>query len=130
MPDSLLKNISIVYAEDDPIIRDNIAKFLKRRVGSIRAVENGQDALVQISEQCPDIVLTDLEMPVMGGMEMIEKIRDSYNGDFPIIVITGYKDETHHSALADHHIYKPIDMQLLVETIAESVRSYGKIDRM
>lgn len=128
MPDEALKKISIVYAEDDPIIRENISAYLRRRVEHVHEAENGKIALDLISEHSPDIILTDLEMPVMGGIEMIQCIRDEYNGIHPIIVMTGYNDPQHHTDLADHYVYKPIDMQILLEKILCSARDYKIID--
>lgn len=118
-----LKNITIVYAEDDPIIRENITTFLKRRGGEVFEAENGKVALDLIMELDPQIILTDLEMPEMNGLEMIQRIRVEHGSSTPIIVITGYNDEEHHSDFTDHYIYKPVDLQKLQDLISSSASS-------
>lgn len=118
-----LKDITIVYAEDDPIIRENITTFLKRRGGEVYEAENGKEALQLIMACNPHIILTDLEMPEMNGLEMIQKVRIEHGSQTPIIVITGYNDEEHHSDFTDHYIYKPVDLQKLQDLISSSTSS-------
>lgn len=114
---SKLKDIVIVYVEDEDAIRSKIASFLKRRVKGVYEASNGKDGVELIKEYNPHVVITDIEMPIMNGLEMIKVIRELYDGKKPIIVITGYKDEQHYTDEADAYLYKPINLHKLIDTI-------------
>ncbi len=126
---SILEKVVIIYVEDEPEVRAQIALFLRRRVKVLFEASNGEEGLKLIQEHDPDVVITDLEMPVMNGIDMIKKIREYYNGQKPIIVITGYMDDEHHTDLADAYLYKPINMHKLAEVIEELLVKYGKDNR-
>lgn len=113
----ILKELSVVYAEDDELIRQSITRIIRRRVKNIYAAENGKEGLDFTVEHDPDLVITDIEMPIMNGLELIEQLRNTHGKDTPIIVVTAYQDSEHHTDLADAYIYKPIESQQLFETM-------------
>jgi YesN/AraC family two-component response regulator len=116
-----LRDITVLYIEDEEEVRNSIARALKRRVGNIITAANGKEGLELFKTQRPSIVITDLEMPIMNGMVMIEKIREISGNDYPIIVVTAYKDEEHYTPLADGYIYKPINFEELEEMMLSLV---------
>jgi len=120
----MLGKAVLIYVEDDIAIRSEVASYLSRRVKQIYQADNGAQGLALIEKYDPDVVITDLEMPVMNGLDMIKKIREIYNGNKPIIVITGYGDEEHYTELADAYIYKPINLKKLVETMERLIEEY------
>ena len=75
----------------------------------------------------PDMVITDIEMPVMNGLEMIEEVRRIYGPETPVIVVTAYQDEEHFSDLADAYIYKPIESQELFELMIRLTKERKKL---
>ena len=82
--------------------------------------ENGRKAVELFCESLPGqyrAVLMDIQMPVMNGLEMIEKIREIYDGKKRIIVITGYMDDEHYTDMADVYLYKPLNLQHLIDAI-------------
>src|SRR5512140_1179929 len=87
-----LKTLSVLYVEDDPEIRDLLSHFLARRVKQLDIAENGQEGLNAFLGKHYDIVVTDIKMPVMDGLEMAERIKETRGKDVPIIVITAYSD--------------------------------------
>ena len=109
-----LKELSVVYVEDEPEVREGIARALKRRVGVLETAANGKEGLALFLQQRPDMLITDLEMPVMDGLEMVRQVR-AQSPESVIIVVTAYKDEAHHTDLADGYVYKPVDIWRLVE---------------
>lgn len=112
-----LKETVVVYAEDEVEVRAQVARFLRRRVKELHEAENGAEGLELIKDYNPDIIITDIEMPVMNGLEMIEKIREIYDGKKRIIVITGYMDDEHYTDMADVYLYKPLNLQHLIDAI-------------
>ena len=71
-----LLNISLLFVEDEEEPRKNIADILKRRVVSFFVAENAEKALDIYEKNKPDIVLTDIQMPGMDGLQMLEKIKE------------------------------------------------------
>ena len=122
----ILKSISVVYAEDDELIRQSITRIIRRRVKEIHSAEHGKEGLDLIQQYNPDMVITDIEMPVMNGLEMIEEVRKIYGADTPVIVVTAYQDDEHHTDLADAYIYKPIESQQLFELMIDLVKKRKK----
>src|SRR5512146_1344889 len=95
-----LKQMTVLFAEDEDLPRKSIGNFLKRQVGTLDVAENGKVALELFLAHRPAVIITDLEMPVMNGMEMIQAIRDM-EISVPIIITTGYDDDEHRCELAD-----------------------------
>ncbi|MDY0300313.1 MAG: response regulator [Trichlorobacter sp.] len=115
-----LAGLTVLYVEDEPVARLSITAFLKRWVGTLYTAENGQQGLELFAAHRPQVVITDLEMPVMNGLEMIKKIRDMDNGT-PIIITTAYDDEAHRCDLANRVILKPIVFNDLLDQVTECV---------
>jgi len=122
--EALLKKLTVLYVEDEEPVRHNISLALKRRVGQVFTAENGKEGLEKTQEYNPDVIITDLEMPVMDGITMIREIRRIYEKDCPIIVVTAYKDEEHYTDLADGYIYKPVIFEQLEEMIVNQVKKH------
>jgi YesN/AraC family two-component response regulator len=120
----MLKNLTVLFVEDEESVRNNIAQALRRRIGTVVTAGNGEEGLEQLQLCDPDIVITDIEMPVMNGIDMIKKIRMIYNHHRPIIVITAYKDEEHYTKLADAYLFKPVLIDELETLIVELVKQY------
>ncbi|MEF3191217.1 MAG: response regulator [Campylobacterales bacterium] len=118
-----LKHITLLYAEDEEIIREMLAKFLRRRFKEVWLADNGAKGVEIFLEKRPDIVLTDIEMPIMNGVEMIAKIKE-IDTTIPCIVVTAYRDEAHQSHLAQAVVYKPVDNLALLETIQRVCRNH------
>ena len=118
---SLLKKFSVLYVEDDDEIRDQLANFLRRRVGALRIATNGQEGLLAFDAHRPDIVITDILMPVMDGLKMAEKIK-AISPPTPIIVTTAF-NETNFFLKAidigiDKYVIKPVNTDTLGSVLA------------
>ncbi|MDH8678275.1 Na-translocating system protein MpsC family protein [Fusibacter bizertensis] len=109
-------DLNVLYVEDEPILREEITRFLKRRVKTVTSVENGQEALAIFDVFKFDFVITDLMMPVLDGVEMAKKIREK-NLDIPIVITTALSDvELMQSTIEvgiDRYLLKPIDVETL-----------------
>ncbi|KWT94484.1 response regulator [Candidatus Magnetominusculus xianensis] len=118
MNEPLLKNITLLYVEDDDYIRAMLVRFLRRRVAKVYEAVNGREGLdIFISNKDDiDLVITDIQMPVMSGMVMIEEIR-KIGDPPPIIITTAYNDELHTSDKVCRNTIKPIDTNQLLESI-------------
>ncbi|MBF0606624.1 MAG: response regulator [Candidatus Magnetobacterium sp. LHC-1] len=114
--DQLFKDKGLLYVEDDEIIRTNIAQFLRRRFKVVTEAENGRQGLSLYSPGAYDIVITDIEMPIMNGLKMIEKMFE-LDPTQCIIITTGYNDDEHKSKRACVNIIKPIIREVLLTAL-------------
>lgn len=100
---SALKHLSILYIEDEKDIRVNIVKTLKYVCRDIYEAENPIEGMKLYEKYKPDIILTDVNMPQMDGIEFVKMVREK-DLKTPIIVITAYKDE--------HYLMEAIKLHL------------------
>ena len=114
--------LKVLVVEDNVELRIYIYNSLINKY-NVRDASNGADALKILSDGwVPDIVVTDLMMPQMDGMELISRLRSDFNtSHIPIILITAkHEDDTHVKAMkygADGYIGKPFTMELLTARI-------------
>lgn len=119
-----LKSLKILYAEDEEGIRKNIADSLNYYVKEVIEVSNGQEAL-EVYEQCsPDIILTDIHMPILDGIELVKKIREE-DTSIPVIMITAHTDKQYLLQAVElkmeKYIVKPVDIDELFEVLKKCV---------
>lgn len=127
---SILYNLKVLYIEDEEFLRDQLATFIKRRVGKLYIAADGEEGLMKFNECRPDIVITDLKMPKVNGIEMAKKIRN-IDSICPIIVTTAISDvesiiDTIDVGI-DKYIIKPIDTNELVQTMERAALKIYKI---
>lgn len=116
-----LKELTILYVEDEENVRVKVGRALSRRVGTLYTAENGLEGLELIKKHKPDMVITDLEMPKMTGIEMIRQAK-AHCEDLcavPVVVVTAYRDDEHFTDLANLYVYKPVRIRELVESMVK-----------
>ncbi len=79
---------TILIAEDDPLVRKTTAHYLAKKGFIILEAGNGDDALQLFREKKPDILLTDLRMPKLDGMQLIQTVTEEYP-HIPVIIFSG-----------------------------------------
>jgi DNA-binding response OmpR family regulator len=127
MPDTFLgklKSLTVLYAEDEEGIRRNIADSLSYYVKEVIEVSNGQEAFEAYKEYQPDIILTDIHMPILDGIELVKQIRqeDRY---IPVIMITAHTDKKYLLEAVElkmeKYIVKPVDIDELFEVLKKCI---------
>ena len=115
---------SILLIEDEQTISDFICTTLKTQNYKVTTSTNGTDGLSLIASQCPDIILLDLGLPDMDGLEIIDKVRGWNNT--PIIVISARTEEDDKVYALDHgaddYITKPFGTHELLTRIRSAIR--------
>lgn len=91
---NISKDISILYVEDEGEIRDSVQKYLEKIFEHVTVAKDGQDGLKLYQEKSYDIVLTDIQMPYMNGLEMASEIK-SINLNQEIIIVSAYSEEAY-----------------------------------
>lgn len=114
--------LSILYVEDSYVNREYTLKILEQRFPDIITAEDGQQGLELFEKHRPDIVITDVRMPVMDGITMAGKIKEIQH-DAPIIITSAFGDrEVLMQSIrtgVTRFIMKPIHMQELLATLDE-----------
>jgi DNA-binding response OmpR family regulator len=114
----------ILCIEDDPDTADLIAEDLLDRGFDVRIASDGQAGLWEILQNTPDLVLTDVSMPVMSGFDLLEKLTAIAPrfGNMPFIFLTALADRDNElkgrQLGADDYVTKPIDFDILAEIIS------------
>ena len=124
--------LRILFAEDDSVSLITGKRILEKSGYSVTTAKDGQEALQLLEELEFDLILMDVQMPVMDGVEATKAIRDASNlgakSNIPIIAMTAYAmagdKETFLAAGMDDYIAKPVDKAALVEVI-ERVMATG-----
>ena len=88
-----MKTLTVLYAEDEEGIRNNVAKTLRYYVKNVIEATNGEEALAFYRKEKPDIIFTDIMMPGnIDGIELVRQIRKE-DTKIPIVMITAHTDK-------------------------------------
>ena len=129
MAKNKLKDFKILFVEDEKKIREHLTNTLKYLVEEVREASSGIEGLHILDEFCPDIIITDIEMPEMNGIEFIKEIRKT-DRNVCIIVLTAYTDNEYLLELIDmhieHYIVKPMNFEKLLDVLQKCEQSISE----
>lgn len=100
----LFKNIKVLYVEDDDIARENGVEYLENYFEYIYEAPNAFTALKLYEMYKPDIIITDIQMPKLNGLEFVKKIRER-DKKTQVIIITAHSDT--------EYLLKAVELQLI-----------------
>ncbi len=117
----------VLVIEDDAPVRNLITTTLKTHDYRYLTAENGENAILQVTSHNPDVILLDLGLPDMDGVEVIKKIRSWSNT--PIIVISARSEDTDKidalDAGADDYLTKPFSVEELLARLRVTQRHFA-----
>ena len=118
----------LLLVDDEEDFISALSERLRLRNFETNVARSGAEALLEIERERPDIVLLDLKMPGMDGMEALEKIK-GLDPSIEVIMVTGSVDraigEAALKAGASGHIIKPIDIDDLLAKVRELEKAHG-----
>jgi two-component system response regulator HydG len=112
--------IRVLVVDDEPSARSGLEKLLRQEGYAVESAADGMAALGLVSDKPPDVVVTDLKMPRMDGMQLLAKLREQ-DAEIPVIVVTAFGDVA--SAVgamragAADYLTKPVDFDALLVSI-------------
>ena len=114
--------IKVLLVEDNELNRDMLSRRLQRRGYEVLIATDGQEALTQAASQLPDVILMDMDLPVMNGWEATRKLRqDPAIRNIPVIALTAHAlpadRERAMEAGCDAYQSKPVDFTDLLSKI-------------
>jgi len=120
-----MSKYSLLYIEDEDYIREMVIEYLQPYFSSIYEASNGKEALKIYKEKKPDIILTDIEMPQMNGLEFIEQIRIE-GSNTPAIVLTAHTTNDYLFKAIElnliKYLTKPLQEEELLETLKKTFK--------
>ena len=124
-----MNNLSILIVEDEPALLERLTKYIAIFCDEIYTATNGLEALEVYKEHKPDIILTDVNMPKLTGIELVKKIRQE-DEHVQLIILSAH---TNTKDLLDivpldvvQYLVKPISMECLKEVIMSAI---DKVDK-
>ncbi len=131
MTSKKFSSMSVIVIEDNKETRKHLVDLLQIYFSTVSSAVDGCDGLEKIELLTPDIIISDIKMPCLNGIEMVKKVKtQSYK---PIIILsTAFSDKEYLlEALdirVDAYLIKPINIQILLSKIEESLYSFVSSD--
>lgn len=121
--------LTLLYVEDDEALREQFMRVLKPRFKQVYEAADGVQALEKYEQYHPDMMLVDINLPKVDGLEVIERVRES-DKDTPIIVLSAYSDqEKLFRAITlglSGYLVKPVPHKKLLALFDETAFNYVK----
>ena len=115
--------LKVLYVEDEPDLRERIRIVLEMHFETVVTASNGKEGLELFRSELPDIVVCDIRMPVMDGLEMTEQIRKMAPGT-PVIICTAFTETSYLLRAIELgvscYVRKPLDCRELIEAISRA----------
>lgn len=126
MEDTFLSKVRLLYVEDDNSIRAELQEVLEGECNELIVAKDGEEGFTQYKDSRPDIILTDIRMPKVDGLDMSKKIREEDN-DIPIIISSAFNDISFlHESISigvTNYLLKPINLESLFTTLEKTAKS-------
>lgn len=125
----------LLIVDDEPLVQVGIKSMInwsELDIEVIGTASNGKAALATIKESSPDIIITDIKMPVMDGLELIKNVRREFGNDYPdFIILTSYEDfhmvkEAIKYQVTDYLVKVELDSDTLTNAVKRSIERVKK----
>src|SRR5260370_10440935 len=116
---------NLLIVDDELSMRQFLTHLFQRDGHAIRVAENGREAMARLREQAADVIISDVKMPDMGGIDLLRAARELHP-DVEVIMMTAFANEqTAHEAFllgALDFVHKPFDNDLLQDNVARALQ--------
>ncbi len=120
-----LKSLTVLLVEDEEVTRELCSEFLTRLTGLLVTAENGAEGLEAWRQHKPDIIITDIRMPVMDGLVMLQEIR-SVDSDVQVFILSAFEEFEYLRRSIDLGAYgyavKPVEPARITESLLKCAR--------
>jgi DNA-binding response OmpR family regulator len=112
----------LLIVDDDPDIVETLKKRLIKEQYEVSTAFDGEEALLKVKEDNPDVILLDLMLPKINGFEVLKEIREKHRDKWRPVIIISAKNELEsvkqcYDLEADHYLTKPCDMDKVLRGI-------------
>ncbi|MBU1710153.1 MAG: response regulator [Proteobacteria bacterium] len=128
-----MEDIKILLVDDEEDFIVSISELLDLRDLKSKTALNGKDALRYVGQNLPDIIVLDLKMPGLDGMEVLRRVKEHYPR-IQVIILTGHGNDLEEGEArrlgAFDYLKKPVDIEMLVDRIRSAHREMNKNNTM
>jgi DNA-binding NtrC family response regulator len=121
-----MKDFKVLLVDDEQEFIETLSERLRMRDMDAKLALDGEQALAAVEDDEPDVILLDLKMPGMDGMEVLRKVKKAYP-HVQVVMLTGHgteKDEEQAERLGAYaYLQKPVDLERLVVTLRDAFRN-------
>ena len=125
------KPYKILFVEDEKEIRENYTKYLKRHFENVYEAIDGEDGFKKYKELKPDIMIVDINLPKLNGLELLKKIREN-DQITKVIMLTAYSDTKYLLEATElklvKYLVKPISRNELKGALDIAIEEFSKFD--
>ena len=119
-----LKSIKILFVEDEEDLCTIISDTLSKLQANFHTARNGKMALEKFQQEGDfDLIVTDINMPVMNGLELIKNIREELNSDIPIVIMSAHTEPEYIKSAEElgvkNYLLKPFDFIKFINLVSE-----------
>ena len=118
------KTLRVLFVEDNDKSRESALKLFKNWFDFIVTAKNGEEGLEKFEKENFDLIISDIEMPIINGVEMLSSIRET-NKNIPFIVLSAYNESNYFMDTiklgVDGYLIKPINLDQLIYTFSKIV---------
>lgn len=121
------KIVRIVVADDSSILREVVLRYLNK-VENFKVVaecENGEQTIAAVNEFAPDVLLLDISMPVLDGVEVLKYLKNSNQFSMKTVVLTGYADRDIQTQCYSYGAFSCIEKGAPFSDIVEAIQRAG-----
>ncbi len=123
---NIAENLTVLYVEDELEVRNEVGSFLSLVFKEVYMEEDGESGIISFINNTPDLIMTDIRMPKLNGIEMTRELRKT-NPDVPIVVLSAFNDN---NILLDSvdlgiskYVLKPFKKETMIRTLTSVVES-------
>lgn len=122
----------LLVVEDEKIIRDNIKEYFELNNFIVKSASNGLEALSILENYKPDVIISDMMMPDMDGIKLLEKVREIKSTNLiPFLMLTARVEKVDHRTSmnlgADDYITKPFDFEDLYKAVESQIKKKSNV---
>jgi two-component system, OmpR family, response regulator VanR len=125
----VLKEKSVLFAEDVINAKTEISNLLKILFKTVYNAKNGEEALILYEEKAPDIIISNVIMPKMTGLNLVKKIRMN-DYETPVILLSNHEEKEYlldaTNLSVDGYLIKPIDLEKFTQSICRAMQRLYK----
>ena len=121
-----MKEFKVLMVDDEEDFVTTLSERMKMREVDSEVALDGEQALQRVEDEIPDVMVLDLKMPGIDGLEVLRRVRKAYP-QIPVVILTGHgseKDEAEARRLgAFDYLQKPVDIEKLVKVLRKAYKS-------
>ena len=126
---TIAKDFTLLYIEDNPGLQKQASKIFNKFFPKVHVAQNGEEGLDLYKKYSPDIVVSDIKMPKMSGLEMAKKIKD-IDSDACIIITSAFEEKEYLLESINigitKYLKKPIPLDELVDTLINVIKNLNE----